>query len=92
VLLEVATVAAHRAIGSGGGRIEVGAPADFVAVRTDSARTAGSAGLGLMMAASAADVAVVVVGGGVQARDGIHLRLGDPGPLLATAIEEAWTV
>ncbi len=91
VLLEAATAASHRAIGSPSGRIEVGAPADFVALRTDSSRTAGSVGLGLLMAASAADVAVVVVGGAVQARDGSHVRLGDPGMLLAKAIRKAWT-
>ncbi len=90
-LLDAATWASHRAIGSSAGRIEVGAPADFVAVDTGSARTAGSAGLQLMMSASAADVAVVVVGGVVQARDGVHVRLGDPGPLLVKAIEKAWT-
>ena len=91
VLLEAATAAGHRAIGSAAGRIEVGAPADLVAVRTDSVRTAGSVGLGLVMSASAADVAVVVVGGVVQARGGVHLRLGDPGALLVQAIREVWT-
>jgi formiminoglutamate deiminase len=90
VLLDSATVAGHRAIGSPAGRIEVGAPADFVAVETTSARTAGSIGLQLVMSASAADVAVVVVGGVVQARAGEHVRLGKPGPLLQRAIEEAW--
>ncbi|WP_090474260.1 formimidoylglutamate deiminase [Nakamurella panacisegetis] len=90
-LLEAATAASHRSIGSSSGRIAVGAPADFVAVRTESARTAGSVGLQLLMSASAADVAVVVVGGVVQARDGVHVRLGDPGALLANAIREAWS-
>ena len=90
-LMEAATAASHRSIGSSSGRIAVGAPADFVAVRTDSARTAGSLGLQLVMSASAADVAVVVVGGVVQARDGVHVRLGDPGVLLAKAIREAWS-
>ena len=90
-LLDAATVSSHRAIASGSGRLEVGAPADFVAVRTDTARTAGSLGLGVMMSAAAADVAVVVVGGVVQARDGVHVRLGDPGALLDSAITTAWT-
>lgn len=90
-LIEAATDFSHRSIGSSSGRIAVGAPADLVAVRTDSARTAGSLGLQLVMAASAADVAVVVVGGVVQARDGIHVRLGDPGALLAKAIRTVWT-
>lgn len=91
VLLDAATAASHRAIGSASGTIAVGAPADLVAVDTASARTAGSVGLQLMMSASAADVAVVVVGGVVQARGGEHVRLGNPGPLLAKAIEEAWS-
>ncbi|QNK80803.1 formimidoylglutamate deiminase [Nakamurella sp. PAMC28650] len=91
VLLEAATAAGHSSIGSTSGRIAVGAPADLVAVRTGSARTAGSLGLQLMMTASAADVSVVVVGGVVQARDGVHVRLGDPGDLLGRAIRKAWT-
>ncbi len=90
MLLDTATAASHRAIGSESGMLQVGAPADFVAVRTDSTRTAGSTGLQLLLSASAADVAVVVVGGVVQARCGIHERLGDPGPLLAEAIDRAW--
>jgi len=90
VLLDTATAASHRAIGSAGGRIEIGAPADFVAIDRASARTAGSVGAQVVMSASAADVAVVVIGGVVQARCGEHVRLGDPGPLLAKAIKEAW--
>ncbi|MDQ2739263.1 MAG: amidohydrolase family protein, partial [Actinomycetota bacterium] len=90
VLLDTATAASHRAIGSAGGRIEIGAPADFVAIDRASARTAGSVGAQVVMSASAADVAVVVIGGVVQARCGEHVRLGDPGPLLAKAIKKAW--
>ena len=90
-LVRAATAASHRAIGSPGGAIEVGAPADLVALRTDSARTAGADPAQLVMTASAADVAVVVTGGRVQARNGKHVRLGDPGRLLARAIERAWT-
>ena len=89
-LLAAATVGSHDAIFSPGGRLAVGAPADLVAVRTDSARTAGCAPEQLVMAACAADVAVVVVGGAVVARDGAHVRHGDPGPLLAAAISGAW--
>lgn len=90
-LLEAATVAGHRSIGSASGRIAIGAPADLVAVNTESSRTAGSLGLQLVMTASAADVSVVVVGGVVQARNGVHMRLGDPGALLGRAIKKAWT-
>ena len=80
----------HAAIGSPGGRLAVGAPADLLAVRTDSARTAGAAPEQLVMCATAQDVEVVVAGGLVQARAGNHVRHGDPGPLLAAAIDRAW--
>ena len=42
------------------------------------------------MCASAQDVDVVVVGGLIQVRSGNHVRYGDPGPLLAAAIDKAW--
>jgi len=80
----------HAAIGSPGGRIAVGGPADLVAIRTDSPRTAGADLDQLVMCASAADVDVVVVDGLVRVRSGNHVTYGDPGPLLATAIERAW--
>ncbi|MEP6560317.1 MAG: formimidoylglutamate deiminase [Nakamurella sp.] len=80
----------HAAIAAPGGRLAVGAPADLVAVRTDSARTAGAAPEQLVMCATAQDVDVVVTGGWVQARSGNHVRYGDPGPLLAAAIDRAW--
>ena len=90
-LVDAATVAGHRAIGSPAGRLVVGAPADLVAVRTDSVRTAGADPEQLIMAATPADVAVVVVAGRVQAIDGVHVRLGDPGRMLVAAVERAWT-
>ena len=89
-LIVGATTDSHAAIGSAAGRLRVGAPADLVVVRTGSARTAGSQGLQLVLAATAADVATGVVGGVVQARDGVHVRWGDPGALLADAIRKAW--
>ncbi|MGB8384535.1 MAG: formimidoylglutamate deiminase, partial [Dermatophilaceae bacterium] len=46
-----------------GGRLEAGALADFVTVRTDSVRTAGAAPGQIGYAAGAADVSTVVVGG-----------------------------
>ena len=90
-LIVGATADSHAAIGSSGGLIKVGAPADLVAIRTDSARTAGSSGLQLVLTAVAADVSTVVVGGVVQAREGVHVRLGDPGPLLVSALRRAWS-
>ncbi|MFE2750757.1 formimidoylglutamate deiminase [Actinosynnema sp. NPDC059335] len=68
----------HASIGwPEAGRIEVGAPADLVAVRLDSVRTAGSEPEQVVLTATASDVGVVVVGGTVVARDGVHERLGD---------------
>ena len=89
-LVHAATAASHAAIASPAGRIAVGAPADLVAIRTDTARTAGADPDQLVMAAAAADVEVVVVAGRVQARQGQHVRFGDPGRLLAQAIGKAW--
>ncbi|RIJ70849.1 formimidoylglutamate deiminase [Nakamurella silvestris] len=89
-LWRAATVDSHRCIGSAGGRLAVGAPADLVALRTNSSRTAGSRSEQLIMSASAADVAVVVAKGRVVARDGVHLALGDPGELLGRALGELW--
>jgi formiminoglutamate deiminase len=80
----------HAAIGSPGGVLAIGAPADLVAIRTDSARTAGADLEQLVMCASAQDVEAVVVGGLIQVRSGNHVRYGDPGPLLAAAIDNAW--
>lgn len=77
----------HAALGwPEAGRIAVGAPADLVAVRTDTANTAGCLPEQLPMAATAADLHTVVVGGRVTAREGVHERLGEVGPLLANAI------
>ncbi|WP_029137799.1 formimidoylglutamate deiminase [Nakamurella lactea] len=89
-LVGAATVNSHRSIGSPGGSIEIGAPADLVAVRTDSARTAGADPDQLVMVAAAADVAVVVRAGEVVATNGIHRRFGDPGEMLGASIARAW--
>ena len=89
-LWRAALESSHAAIGSPGGVLAVGAPANLVAIGTDSARTAGADPEQLVMCASAQDVEVVVVGGLVQVRSGNHVRYGDPGPLLAAAIDRAW--
>ena len=68
-----------------GGRLEAGALADFVTVRTDSVRTAGAAPEQIVYAAGAPDVSTVVVGGETVVSDGRH-RLGDVGRLLSDAI------
>ncbi|WP_436492022.1 formimidoylglutamate deiminase [Actinokineospora sp. HUAS TT18] len=79
----------HASIGWDAGRIEVGAPADLVAVRLDTVRTAGCLPSQVMLAATASDVDTVVVGGEVIVREGRH-RLGDVGAMLGEAIEGLW--
>ncbi|HEY4017372.1 MAG TPA: formimidoylglutamate deiminase [Pseudonocardiaceae bacterium] len=86
-LLVAAT--AHAAIGWPS-LFEVGAPADFLTVRTDTVRTAGCAHNQLILAATSADVAAVVIGGRIVARDGHHDTIGEVGPLLAERIERLW--
>jgi cytosine/adenosine deaminase-related metal-dependent hydrolase len=77
----------HASLGwPSGGRIEPGGPADLVAVRTDTAHTAGCLPEQLLLAATAADLSTVVVNGRVVARDGLHERWGDVGALLGEAI------
>ncbi|GAA1302998.1 formimidoylglutamate deiminase [Saccharothrix xinjiangensis] len=83
----VAALTNHAAIGwPGAGRIEVGAPCDLVAVRLDSARTAGAEPDQVVLAATASDVTAVVSGGRVVARDGVHETLGDVGRLLGEVL------
>lgn len=80
-----------HALGEGGtastgrsaGRIEVGLPCDLIEIDTATVRTAGSEPDQLVLAATAADVVTVVVGGRVVARNGEHTALGDVGALLA---------
>ncbi len=67
------------------GRIEVGAPADLVAVRVDSVRTAGIDPAQVVLVATAVDIHTVVSAGRVVVRDGAHL-LGDVGQVLTDAI------
>ncbi len=56
---------------------------DYLEVRTDSVRTAGSRASQLPLTATAADIAEVHINGQLVARDGIHFRLGDPADLYA---------
>ncbi len=77
----------HAAIGwPEAGRIEVGAPADLVAIGLDSVRTVGSSPEQVVLTATASDVRVVVVSGRVVARNGIHESLGDVGKLLKAVV------
>ncbi|MGI5187498.1 formimidoylglutamate deiminase [Promicromonospora sp. CA-289599] len=91
-LIELATAAGHVALGRpDAGRIAVGAPADLVAVRLDTVRTAGIDPAQVALVAGAGDVSDVVAGGEVVVRGGEH-RAGDVGRMLADAIEEVWAV
>ncbi|MBB5955226.1 formiminoglutamate deiminase [Saccharothrix tamanrassetensis] len=77
----------HAAIGwPEAGRIEVGAPADLVAIGMDSVRTTGSGVEQVVLTATASDVVAVVSGGRVVARNGVHETLGDVGELLKAAM------
>ena len=89
-LIELATSAGHAALGRpGAGRIAVGAPADLVAIRLDTVRTAGIDPAQVVLAAGAPDVSDVVAGGELVVRDGEH-RVGNVARMLADAIEEIW--
>ncbi|NYF97572.1 formimidoylglutamate deiminase [Janibacter cremeus] len=80
-LLASATYEGYACLGWDGGRIAQGALADFVAVRTDSVRTIGSAPEQVPLTASATDVTDVVVAGEHVVAEGMH-RLGDVAALL----------
>ena len=89
-LIHALTVGGHQALGwTDAGALAPGWRADLVAVRLDSARTAGCPPGQLVRTATAADVHTVVVDGRVVVADGEHV-LGDVGRLLAEAIEPLW--
>ena len=83
-LLTAATSNGYASLGWRGG-MTVGAECDLVTMRTASPRTAGAALDQLWLAASAADVTDVVVGGQRVVTAGAH-RLGDVGAALADTI------
>ncbi|MGW3787181.1 formimidoylglutamate deiminase [Micromonospora chokoriensis] len=86
-LVTAASSAGHTALGwADAGRIAVGARADLVTVRLDSARTAGVPPVGAFFAATAADVEQVVVDGRLVVAEGRHLSVDVPAELSA-AIE-----
>jgi len=91
-LLRAATANGHHSLGwHGAGRLEVGALADFVAVRMDTVRTAGttasSAVESVVFAAAAADVHTVVVGGSIIVSEGVHGAFDVAAELHATITE-----
>jgi formiminoglutamate deiminase len=88
-LLDAATVHGAAALGWDAGRLASGQLADFVTVRLDSPRTAGAdpaLAATAVYAASAADVASVVVGGRPVVSDGVHLLVPGVAGELAAAI------
>jgi formiminoglutamate deiminase len=89
-LIDAITVGGYRALGREGGRIEVGAPADLVAIRLDTVGTAGTEPSQALLAASAVDVDTVIVCGRTLISGGAHF-LGDVGRLLAEAIDPLWS-
>ncbi|MEN0128414.1 MAG: formimidoylglutamate deiminase [Brevundimonas sp.] len=89
-LVALLTVGGHASLGDPtGGCLAVGAPADLVAVRTDTPQTAGADPAQLVLVAGSADVDTVVTGGVVRVEAGRHV-LGDVGAMLGTAIRAAW--
>jgi formiminoglutamate deiminase len=83
----VGMITGHAALGwDDAGRIEVGARADLVSIRLDSVRTAGCRPDQALLAASAADVDVVVVDGRTVVESGRHLLVDDAAARLARAI------
>jgi formiminoglutamate deiminase len=84
-LLAAASANGYSSLGWNGGTIEVGAVCDLVGVATATPRTAGAALDQLWLAATAADVTTVVVGGVVRVSNGRHV-LGDVGRLMSDAI------
>jgi formiminoglutamate deiminase len=86
-LVAALTSAGHACLGwPEAGRIAIGAPADLVAIRLDTPRTAGADPAQIVLAGTAADVDSVIVGGTTIVSHGQHVR-GDVGPMLAAAID-----
>jgi cytosine/adenosine deaminase-related metal-dependent hydrolase len=89
-LLASLTVTGHRSLGwPDAGRIEPGMRADFVAVRLDTLRTAGSLPEQVLLSAYASDVDTVVVDGRVVVSGGRHASL-DVAAELSSTIAALW--
>jgi len=90
-LLRAATYDGQRALGwTDAGEFVVGAHADFVAVQTDSVRTAGGGATveNVVFAASAPDVTDVVVDGRAVVVDRKHVSVPDVEAELGSTISE----
>jgi formiminoglutamate deiminase len=94
-LLAAATAAGYASLGwPAGGRLVVGAPADFVAVSFAGPRLAGADRgrdvlASVVFAASAGDVSDVVVAGEHVVRAGLHQRIDVPAAL-TSSIAAVW--
>jgi cytosine/adenosine deaminase-related metal-dependent hydrolase len=85
-LLDIASTQGYHCLGwPDGGRLQVGALADLVAVRLDTVGTVGSKAGQVLYSASRTDVDTVVVGGRVVVEGGRH-RLGDVAALLGSSL------
>ena len=85
-LVRIGATEGYRAIGwAEGGQLAVGALADFVVLREDSRRTAGSDPGQIVFSAGAPDVTDVVVAGQHLIRAGAH-RLGEVDPFVSEAL------
>ena len=94
-LLNVATESGYRSLGwPDGGRIDVGALADFTSVALSSPRLAGTdpdhAAASIVFAATAGDVHHVVVGGRIIVADGTHQTI-DVAADLNRSITQVWS-
>jgi cytosine/adenosine deaminase-related metal-dependent hydrolase len=95
-LLTAATAAGYDSLGwSGGGRLAIGAPADFVTLSFAGPRLAGADRrtdplAAVVFGAAAGDVSDVVVAGEHVVRAGVHQRVDVPAAL-ASSIAAAWT-
>jgi formiminoglutamate deiminase len=90
-LLRAATLDGHHALGwTDAGEFEVDGRADFVAVQTDSIRTAGGGATveNIVFAAGAPDVTDVVIDGRAVVVDRKHVTVPDAEAELASAIAE----
>jgi len=90
-LLRAATYDGHHALGwADAGEFTVGARADFVAVQSDSVRTAGGGATveNIVFAAGAADVTDVVVDGRAVVVDRKHAHVPDVEAQLHSAISD----
>ena len=87
-MLQTATSNGMASLGWDSGALEPGKRADFIAVSLNSVRTAGigDPAAAVMLAATAADVADVVVGGKRVVQGGQHTSVSDPGAELDRAV------